>query len=211
MIVPAVIAALVLFHGNPVLGQAEGEQIAQLPDFASTIPNFAVVSPRFLRGAAPSDEAIKQLGDHGVKTIIDLRWTACGSAHEKAVAERLHINYIHLPMGYLKPTTTQLEQFLRLVSNPRYQPVYVHCRQGADRTGTLVGVYRMVVQNWSFNKTYSEMRQHHFKPWLYSLKQTVRNCQADATTGLTPANTGNRSTESAPPSAQDSIIRRESS
>src|SRR5262249_12655503 len=64
------------------------EQIAQLPEFNATIPNFAVVSQRLLRGAAPSDEAIKQLSEHGVKTIIDLRLTSVGSAHEKATAQK---------------------------------------------------------------------------------------------------------------------------
>src|ERR1700733_2443394 len=37
------------------------------------IDNFAKVSPTIWRGAHPSDIALEDLANHGVKTIVDLR------------------------------------------------------------------------------------------------------------------------------------------
>jgi hypothetical protein len=39
--------------------------------------------------------------------------------------------------------------------------------------GALVAVFRVIHDHWSFNQAYSEMRSHHFKPWLASLKRMV--------------------------------------
>ncbi len=160
-----------------VLGVLAG--LAALPaqaggnDAVRSVDNFQVVSKALWRGAAPSEKGMHELARGGVKTVVDLRMSRGASAKESALAGRLGINYVHLPMGYLTPSVEKVNQFLRIVMNPQNQPVYVHCAQGADRTGTLVGIYRMLVQGWSFDRVYEEMRGHHFKPWLLGLKHTV--------------------------------------
>ncbi len=36
------------------------------------------------------------------------------------------------------------------------RPLYFHCRAGRERTGFLAAVYRMQVQDWSFDDAYAE-------------------------------------------------------
>lgn len=151
---------------------------------AAHIPNVGAVTDRLWRGSAPSAVALKDLSDAGMKTIIDLRTTERSSSRERRISQNLGMTYVHLPMGYGTPTVDQLREFMSIVDNPLCQPVYVHCRQGADRTGTLIAIYRIARQKWPLKTAYHEMRHFHFKPWLLPLKRTVQRCDAATTVAV---------------------------
>jgi uncharacterized protein (TIGR01244 family) len=143
------------------------------------VDNFAKVSSTMWRGAQPSDKSLEKLAQGGIKTVIDLRMDGDGIEHESQAVSTLGLHYVHIPMGFMKPTPDKILSFLRVVTAPENQPVYVHCRQGADRTGTLCAIYRRLVQNWTFEQCWVEMRMHHFKPFLASLKRTVQEFQCE--------------------------------
>lgn len=42
------------------------------------------------------------------------------------------------------------------------RPILVHCWHGADRTGAVVALYRMVVQGWSRERAIGEMLRPEF-------------------------------------------------
>jgi protein tyrosine phosphatase (PTP) superfamily phosphohydrolase (DUF442 family) len=161
-----------LTHKNGVTSNA--------PSFSQNINNFDVVSEGLWRGAAPSHQAMVKLAESGVKTIVDLRMAGQGAAEEKARASKLGIKYIHIPLGFKGPSLLKVAQFLNIVNNPANQPVFVHCRYGADRTGALVAVFRVIHDHWTFNQAYTEMRSHHFKPWLAGLKRMVARVGGNA-------------------------------
>ena len=46
---------------------------------------------------------------------------------------------------------------------------YVHCEHGQDRTGLIIGAYRVRVQRWSKSQAYQEMKAHGFHPLLHGL------------------------------------------
>jgi protein tyrosine phosphatase (PTP) superfamily phosphohydrolase (DUF442 family) len=137
------------------------------------IDNFQQVSPMLCRGAQPSDDDLAALANFGVKTIIDLRSPGKSVDHEEAQAAKLGLKFVKIPMFCSAPTETQVKTFLGVVNDERSGLCYVHCLYGADRTGTMVGIYREVVQNWSFDQTYKEMRDHNFKPYLLPFRQAV--------------------------------------
>ncbi|MBX9876999.1 MAG: tyrosine-protein phosphatase [Candidatus Obscuribacterales bacterium] len=144
-------------------------------DTRGAISNFENFAPNLYRGSQPSFEALKELRAKGVKTIINLRLDREEAAQEKAWCAKHGINYVGMPMGFKTPKQKEVLSFLGIVTDPKMQPVYLHCRYGSDRTGTMVGLYRVIVQNWSFDKAYAEMRKHHFKPFLSALKHSVRD------------------------------------
>ncbi|HEY9784934.1 MAG TPA: tyrosine-protein phosphatase [Candidatus Obscuribacterales bacterium] len=138
------------------------------------IDNFQRVNSQLLRGAVPSAKGLKELRDAGVKTIVNLRGED-SSPDEEAEARALGLEYFNIPFGHLKkPDIDKISTVLNIIQNPQYQPVFVHCRQGADRTGMIVGIYRVLHDGWSFDRIYAEMRQHHFKPFFLTLKKTVQ-------------------------------------
>jgi protein tyrosine phosphatase (PTP) superfamily phosphohydrolase (DUF442 family) len=138
------------------------------------VSNFAKVSSTMWRGAQPSDHSLEVLAQGGIKTVIDLRMEGDDSERENKKATELGMVYVHIPLGFTKPPSEKILSFLKTVTDPACQPVFVHCRQGADRTGTFCAIYRRLIQGWSFDQCWPEMRQHHFKPFLASLKKTVQ-------------------------------------
>ena len=137
------------------------------------LPNFAVVAPGIWRGAAPTTEGFKQLKTKGVRTIIDLRIEKKGQAEEEGATKALGLKRVRIPMGAEAPTEKQVKEFLGLLAKSATEPVFVHCQHGADRTGAMVGIWRVTQQGWGFDQTWVEMRKYGFKSWLKELKGAV--------------------------------------
>jgi tyrosine-protein phosphatase SIW14 len=152
------------------LGAQPGQAVSK-----KDIPNFGQVAPGIYRGAAPTAAGLKKLKEMGVKTIIDLRIEKKGQPEETSVAKQLGLNRIRIPMGREAPTKTQVETFLKAMEASKDTPVFVHCQHGADRTGAMVGIYRVTKQGWTFDQAWKEMRKYGFKTFLWELKGSVKS------------------------------------
>lgn len=104
------------------------------------IDNLHVVDGRLLRGAAPSDQGLRDLAALGVTTVIDLRAEADLLIRDDLLAE-LGMERFHLPIrdGQL-PTAEQAQQLLRIVEGADGK-VFLHCGAGVGRTGALTAWY----------------------------------------------------------------------
>lgn len=131
------------------------------------IPHFLQVDSRLYRGGQPTDEGYRRLADLGVKTVVNLRTDEeVGLEETRHLVESLGMRWVSLPMrAYGRPTDAQIDAFLQAVGDPRQQPVYIHCRQGKDRTGTMVAVYRIVEDGWEPERAYREARALGLTPW----------------------------------------------
>ena len=132
---------LLLLCGLPLilLGQAE-----------LFIHNYHQVDEHVLRGAEPGTNGIRALAASGVKTILDLRPASEREGKEKQEAESLKLNYINIPMnGFHAPTDAEIEKALSVLRDSSAWPVFVHCKYGEDRTGTVIACYRMKHDGWS--------------------------------------------------------------
>jgi protein tyrosine/serine phosphatase len=52
--------------------------------------------------------------------------------------------------------------FLKVVTDTNNLPVFVHCQRGADRTGLMCAMYRIVVCGWSKSEAIDEMKNGGF-------------------------------------------------
>lgn len=138
------------------------------------LPNFHLVAPGIYRGAAPTAEGLTTLKSLGVHTIIDLRYPVKEVKEEKARAIALGFTWINLPMGSDPPTTKQVTTFLAVLAKAPKEKVFVHCQHGADRTGCMIGIYRVAVQGWPFTRTWAEMRRYGFNPRWTKLTAAVQ-------------------------------------
>jgi len=132
------------------------------------------VAPGILRGPQPSTETLTALRNQGVKTIIDLRMSGPSTMKESHTCQKLGLNFVHIPMIFLKsPSKRDISQFLSLVENPANQPVFIHCMEGRDRTGAMVGMYRIHAQGWNADQAYDEMKKMGFHTAFTVLADSV--------------------------------------
>jgi protein tyrosine/serine phosphatase len=146
---------------------------------SQALPNFHTVAPGIYRGAAPTDEGLRKLKAMGVKTIIDLRIAPKTVKKEGVEARALGFKWMNLPMGAEAPTTKEVDTLLSTLNQATPQsPVYVHCQHGADRTGCMLGVWRVTHDHWTYAQAFTEMRKYGFNPRWVNLSNTVHRYAA---------------------------------
>jgi uncharacterized protein (TIGR01244 family) len=123
------------------------------------IDNFDTVNASLYRGAQPSREGIEELKRRGVRTVVNLRDDA--NPDERQWADQAGMRYVVIPMSPMKVEPAKVAAFLdEMKQSP--QPVFVHCRQGRDRTGLEVAVYRIVEDDWSREAALKELYAHGY-------------------------------------------------
>jgi len=141
------------------------------------LPNLHKVSDDLYRGAQPGSEGMKQLEKLGIKTVVNLR-----SAHsDRGKLEGTALAYERIGLTTRGPTTEDIVRFLRIVTDETRTPVFVHCQHGADRTGTMCAIYRIVVEGWSKDQAIEEMTKGGFgfhSIWA-NLPELIRNLDID--------------------------------
>jgi len=135
---------------------------AVLAASASDVPgvgNFHQVNPQLYRGAQPTDEGFKNLAHLGIATVIDLREPGSRSSREAQIVKAAGMRYVSVPMkGLSAPAPEDVTKILTLLDDPSAGPVFVHCRRGADRTGTVLACYRIAHDGWDNAKALAEAR-----------------------------------------------------
>ena len=122
------------------------------------ITNFHIVAPGIIRTAQPSEEGFQILKEYcGIKTVLNLHDNAKKIAWEKDVTEKLGIEFINIPMNAKYQEIEKIERCLDIITDKKKQPVLVHCVAGKDRTGLVIGAYRIKYDNWSLEDTFKEM------------------------------------------------------
>jgi protein-tyrosine phosphatase len=107
----------------------------------------------------------------GIKYILDLengsRLLADGSPLEEQLeAEKYGIKVFNLPLGeILAPSQHQLDDAMSFIEY--HKPVYVHCKAGVDRTGIVIGRYRIEMMNWPVEKAIQEIKDMGMHIWYY--------------------------------------------
>jgi len=122
------------------------------------VPNLHRVNEGLYRGAQPTAEGMAQLQQLGIKTVVDLR----AMHSDRDEIGTLPLEREHIGMTTWDAKDEQAARFLRIVTDPNRTPVFVHCQRGADRTGTMCAVYRVVVQGWTKEQALAEMTQGGF-------------------------------------------------
>lgn len=141
------------------------------------LPNFHTVHPYLLRSGEPSAAGMQELSKRGVKTLIDLRARGERSKSEEAQAKALNMQYINLPMSDKAPTEAQVNTLMETIKKGKAAnaPVLVHCAHGSDRTGCMVGIWRVSEDGLSYDQAYKEMRKYYFGPQYKQLSAAVKS------------------------------------
>jgi protein tyrosine/serine phosphatase len=116
----------------------------------SELPNFHMVSPQLYRGAQPKAGGLQTLKKIGIKTILNLRREDEHTQAEGAEARTLGLRYYSVSLPeFSAPKDKEVQQALDIINTAENQPVFVHCRHGEDRTGTIIACYRISHDAWT--------------------------------------------------------------
>jgi tyrosine-protein phosphatase SIW14 len=137
------------------------------------IRNFTRASGTVFSGSEPGAVGLEFIRGLGIKTVIDLRKPGHGADLEFEQARKHGLNYFNIGTGYFGLSDNVIASFLAVVLNPNFQPVYVHCNDGIDRTGALIAIYRIAVEGWPVEWARTELQAHKFRPWQIFLKHSV--------------------------------------
>ncbi len=184
-------AALVFFLVVPVFPQVQANQAppasaaarqhdppspAQLPSSARLsehlyglqgLENVGRVTPEIFRGSQPAKAGYATLKKMGIRTVINLRT----SMSERQDVEAAGMRSIEIPLStFNNGEREKVDKVVALLSDSANQPVFVHCRQGRDRTGIVVAAYRMKVQGWSLAAAEEEMDSFGFNDIWVNLR-----------------------------------------
>ena len=177
------------FFCIPVMAQTAGAGAAAQKETVKGIDNFAQVNSFLFRGAQPSDGAYAGLKQMGINVVVNLRNEKDEIAREKKAVEAAGMQFVSLPWsGRGEPTHDEVITFLNLMHNPQGKKVFVHCREGRDRTGTMVALYRLTFDRWTVENALSEMKDFHYHAFLLpGLARYVRDYPARLTADPTLA------------------------
>ena len=118
-------------------------------------PNLHKVSDDLYRSAQPTADGMKALKKMGIRTIVSLRYFHS----DRDEIGNTELEYIRIPIQAFRMKDKHIIRFLNIVLDSSKTPVLVHCKHGADRTGTAGAVYRLVVQGWSKEDAIQEMKE----------------------------------------------------
>ncbi len=139
----------------------------------STITNFHQVDDAVFRSGKPTAEQFAELAPVGIRTVLSLEsymMDPDDADEEQAAAEAQGIRFLRIPMTPLpfdRPSLDDLRAALALTLDPANQPILVHCRQGSDRTGLVIGAYHIKAHGWSADAAIADMRNFGHNPLFY--------------------------------------------
>jgi protein tyrosine/serine phosphatase len=145
---------IILIIASPALAEElnrpfEWATSIQLPG----VPNLHKIDDNLYRSAQPTKQGMKNLKKLGVRTIINLRAFHSDTAKIRGTGlldEELSVKTWHIE-------DEDVIRVLRIIREKKNGPFLIHCQHGADRTGVMSAMYRIVEQGWSKDEAIEEM------------------------------------------------------
>mgnify|MGYP001193909903 CR=1 FL=1 len=148
-IVSTVTSCIILFAAILVGQQSKKEEVPG-------IRNFTQVDATTACAGATSPEAITELKRRGFTSIINFRTESEDGATVEAgiqAALAADLKYFHMP--FRTPTKETTDEFLKVVSDPANQPVFIHCGS-ANRVGGMWLIKRVKLDGWNVEAATAE-------------------------------------------------------
>jgi protein-tyrosine phosphatase len=162
------------------------------PAPGTSLVHFVSIDKNVYAGSKPkSDADFAFLQSTGVRYILEVHFLPFLNGRERRRAKRHGIELVSVPMNAspVPPREKHVNRALRIMQSKEYQPVYLHCVLGRDRTGLLLGLYRMYFNGLTKEKTLKEMKASGFRDsWFvaglkrYFDRHTVAPAEFSATT-----------------------------
>lgn len=164
---PATIGALLLLSTFASAQDATGQTV---------LPRFHQVSERLFRGGQPRAGGIRRLAELGINTIVNLRGTSASTRSDEAEARALGLNYFNVPLPvWGRPDEARVRRVIEIIALPESGRVFVHCKDGVDRTGTVVALQRISREGWTPGEALAEAERRGMRRIQYWMRDYVED------------------------------------
>ena len=154
------------------------------PITSEDVCNFHQVDAQLYRGGRPRSSAYPKLVGIGVRTIINLEEPKF-AMEEKAAIDQLNsglpsdrqIQFVSFPIAPAEIDEEGLsdgrlrELFGEIQASGK--PIFLHCYHGKDRTGMVVALYRLLLNQKSATDAYDEAYHYRFSRKDHGLSRTL--------------------------------------
>lgn len=141
------------------------------------VGNLHKINKGLYRSAQPNKEGMKNLGQLGIKTVINLR--AFHSDTDEISGTALLNNELSVKTWHIEDE--DVIRVLRIVREKGNGPFLIHCLHGADRTGVMSAMYRIAEQGWTKDEALKEMLEggYGFHPLWTNIITYVKYVDVD--------------------------------
>lgn len=124
---------------------------------SAVVHNFYKLNDSIYRSSQPGKKAFVELSQLGFKSVLNLR-----KDHTDQI-DNTQLQLYEVRMNASRFTDTEIVSTLKiLLKSPK--PIVVHCMYGADRTGVVLAMYRIIFENWTRQMAIDELMNggYHF-------------------------------------------------
>ena len=116
-------------------------------------PNLHRITPNLYRSEQPTALGFRNLEKLGIRTVINLRWFNNDTRETQGTGLRTE---------RVKILTWDIDDehvvdVMRMLKQADDGPFLIHCQHGADRTGLMSAMYRILEQGWSVDDALEEL------------------------------------------------------
>jgi protein tyrosine/serine phosphatase len=116
-------------------------------------PNLHRISEFLYRSEQPTALGMKNLEKLGIRTVINLR--AFNDDEDEVRGTSLRTE--RLKILTWRVDEKHVIEVMRILHKKENGPFLIHCQHGADRTGLMSAMYRILEQNWSIDDALKEL------------------------------------------------------
>jgi protein tyrosine/serine phosphatase len=124
-----------------------------LPLALEGVPNLHQITPTLYRSEQPTALGMKNLEKLGIRTVINLRFF--NDDAKKVAGTSLRTERVKILTWNVDDA--HVVEVMRLLRQAENGPFLIHCQHGADRTGLMSAMYRVLEQGWSVDDALAEL------------------------------------------------------
>jgi len=117
------------------------------------VPNLHRITPTLYRSEQPTPLGFQNLEKLGIRTVINLR--AFNSDDDEVRGTALRTARVKILTWNVDDD--HVIDVMRMLRNVDDGPFLIHCQHGADRTGLMSAMYRVLEQGWSVDDAVAEL------------------------------------------------------
>jgi len=132
-----------------------------VPSSAAEIYNYRQAAPGLATSGQPREDQLAAIAGAGYEVVINLALhddPRYSLQDEATSVKELGLQYIHIPVRFDAPSTSELSKFFAAMASHKDRRVWVHCAANM-RVTAFLGLYRCLCEGWAEEPAFALLRE----------------------------------------------------